>query len=182
MSKKSEFRPDVRTRPPILCLGPNKTGTKSLHVLFSRSGIRSVSMGGPRRSKNLAKCFLRNSSAARPILEGFEESEAFSDISWLDSRVHIDVSAFVPQIVAQYPASARRMVEFQKAPFLGGAFLRHFSKCYNVSVKETLEIWRRYYRQHRESVFRAVEAAGGNLLHFTLGQDDPSAIKEFFGT
>ncbi len=177
---------EVRHRPKIFCVGPNKAGTKALHDFFLRNGIRSISMGGPRASRNLAQSFLRNLSAARPILEGFEEAEAFSDISWIDRRLHIDVSAFVDALIREHPEAYyiynTRPLEpwiASRLSHFGGKFLKDFVRCYGVSEQRAEEMWREYFAAHRAKVEAAVSGIGGRLLVFDIASDDPRRIAEF---
>ena len=176
----------LTARPRIFCLGPNKSGTKSLHEFFMANGIRSVSMGGPRRSLNIAQSFLRNLSAARPILTGFEWAEAFSDISWIERRYYIDVSVFVDAIVQECPDSYfiyntrdREAWINSRRKHFGGQFLRDFSRCYNLSHDESVEIWRQYFDRHRTHVETAVTAIRGRLLIFRVDRDPPEKLAAF---
>ncbi|MGF1552476.1 MAG: sulfotransferase [Paracoccaceae bacterium] len=173
-------------RPRILCLGPNKTGSKSLHRFFLANGIVSLSMGGPYPARNLARRMMRNVAEARPVLRGMEDVEAISDINWLQGRTILNEALFLDRLVAEHPDAYfvyndRPIEEWlaSRAAHHGGRYLRNYMHCYNVGRTTALASWRHYHTAYRARVIGAVDAVGGKLLVFTVGRDDPARLVEF---
>ncbi|MGK7297313.1 MAG: sulfotransferase [Candidatus Wenzhouxiangella sp. M2_3B_020] len=173
-------------RPRIICLGPNKTGTKSLDRFFKANGVRSRSMGGPYPSGNLARRMLRNLAAARPVLHGMDGAEALSDINWLDGRTILNESVFLERLVIENPDSYfiyndRPVEEWiaSRVAHHGGRELRNYMRCYNVDRDQAIAMWREYHSSHRRRASEAIERIGGKFLVFRVGHDDPQILVDY---
>lgn len=75
----------------IFCIGLNKTGTISLHQALEMLGVRSLHWGGPPSGAKVGEAL----KAGRPLVEGFPDFDAFSDIAALSKRY--------PLLAEQYP-------------------------------------------------------------------------------
>ena len=173
-------------RPPILCLGANKSGTSSLQHFFTGNGIAAVHRGGADRRRNIAHVMLRNASAARPILTGLERFEAFSDISYNDGRVSIDVAAFAERLFADCPDGyfiynhrPREAWVQSRARHHGGHLLRNTQRAYGMEQEAVLEMWRAYHDAHGARVRALAAASGARFLDFAVGTDPPEALVAF---
>ena len=173
-------------RPKIFCIGPNKTGTTTIHHFFKGNGIQSVHFGGDRRSKNLAQIFVRNVSAAKPILTGVEQYDAFSDVTFVSSKIYLDMALFIDRISAEYPDAyyiynyrpTEGWIDSRKKHY-GGAFWRRYSNCYHFSQDDAVREWRAYAETRRTRDVEMLRAAGRRVIEFELGKDDPQAIVDF---
>lgn len=87
----------------IFCIGLSKTGTRSLHDALLLLGLRSVHWGGPdlqtavRRGPEIRDAIELALRAGRPLLDGIDEADAYSDIEALTHNFDV--------LDRQYPAS-----------------------------------------------------------------------------
>jgi hypothetical protein len=85
--------PSLTDRARVFCIGLNKTGTISLHQALEHLGYRSLHWGGP----PVRRLIEANAEAGRPLLDGVEEFDAYSDILALSERFEL--------LDRQYPGS-----------------------------------------------------------------------------
>ena len=75
------------TRPKVFQIGFNKCGTTSLHRFFERSGLKSVHWDGgylaPRMEDNIL--------AGRRAIAGYDEYDAFSELSYMCEHRVVEV-------------------------------------------------------------------------------------------
>ncbi len=87
----------------IFCIGLSKTGTRSLHDALLLLGFRSVHWGGPelqsavRRGPEMRAAVEAALRDGRPLLEGLDEADAYSDIEALSRNFDV--------LDRQYPGS-----------------------------------------------------------------------------
>lgn len=87
----------------IFCVGLNKTGTRSLHDALQVLAFRSVHWGGPnlttavQRGPEIHAAVMQSLREGRPLLEGLEDADAYSDIGALSTNFDV--------LDSQYPAS-----------------------------------------------------------------------------
>lgn len=62
----------------VFCIGPNKTGTTSLHDAFVVLGLRSVHWMDP-SGRNIQDIIKANYESGDPILKGLEDFDAYTD-------------------------------------------------------------------------------------------------------
>lgn len=68
--------PAMTSRQRTFVVGHNKTGTRSIHQFLSRNGFRGVHWDNGRLAESMAS----NLARGRPLLEGYERFEVFSDM------------------------------------------------------------------------------------------------------
>ena len=87
----------------IFCVGLNKTGTRSIHDALQILGFRSVDWGGPslptavQRGPEIHAAMKQSLREGRPLLEGLEDADAYSDIGALSTNFDV--------LDSQYPDS-----------------------------------------------------------------------------
>lgn len=82
----------------IFCIGLNKTGTTSLHEAFGILGYKSIHYHD-NESRLLHEFIYGNFNNGRPILEGIDDFDAYSDwIAWKPERIF-------PKFDQEYPGS-----------------------------------------------------------------------------
>jgi len=86
-------------RPRFFQIGFNKCGTASLHRFFRLNGIASVHHDRGR----LAIAVDANLRAGRHVLSGYEDSEAFFDMSFLRPHIHVEIYKHWETILEQVP-------------------------------------------------------------------------------
>ena len=80
-------------------IGFNKCGTKSLYRFFRDNGFAAVHHDGGR----LAIAMDANLRAGRRLLAGYEEFEAFFDMSFLRPHIHVEIYKRFELILEQVP-------------------------------------------------------------------------------
>jgi hypothetical protein len=87
----------------VFCVGLSKTGTRSLHEALQILGLRSVHWGGPdlttavQRGPEMRAAIEAAERDGRPLLDGLEDADAYSDILALSTRFEV--------LDRQYPGS-----------------------------------------------------------------------------
>jgi hypothetical protein len=152
----------------IFCIGLNKTGTSSLHRALETMGFRSLHFGGPAVRQTIQ----RADSEGRPLVEDFDEYDAFSDILYLSQRY--------AQLDRQYPgakfilttrplddwlASRRRHVERNVELKARGLYDRGF-------VTVDLDAWRAEYEEHHARVREYFAERPDDLLEMDITNGD----------
>ena len=92
-----------KTRQRVFVVGHNKTGTRSIHQFLSRNGFRGVHWDNRRLAESMAS----NLARGRPLLEGYERYDAFSDMEsvvWETKRL-IYAYRWYRLLDRQYPGS-----------------------------------------------------------------------------
>ena len=88
--------------PYIFFIGFNKSGTTSIHKLFSENGIPSIHWKGGK----LARCCLINAIKGKPLLAGYDRAfRVFSDIAFRTDKFWFEGNSFFRQLDKDYPNS-----------------------------------------------------------------------------
>ena len=91
------------TRPKVFQIGFNKCGTTSLHRFFERSGLRSVHWDGgylaPRMEDNIR--------AGRRAIAGYEEYDAFSELSYMCEHRVVEIGFQYLDVLLEQEPDAR---------------------------------------------------------------------------
>lgn len=88
-------------RPRFFQIGFNRCGTAALHRFFRLNGIASVHHDGGR----LAIAMDANLRAGRPVLAGYEDREAFLDMSYLRAHLHVEIYKRWEVLLEQVPGA-----------------------------------------------------------------------------
>ncbi len=147
--------PDIK----IFVIGFNRCGTRSLHMLFRKSGIRSAHWRGFDPSRNLAAIMARNVDQNSNILQGLETYTAFLDISYHSFELCIEGCRFFKHMHAQYPNSYfvynTRPVEHwvqSRLRHRHGDLIRRVVSAYGCRIQDLPERWTSEYEAHRRDV------------------------------
>ena len=91
------------TRPKVFQIGFNKCGTTSLHRFYERSGLRSVHWDGgylaPRMEDNIR--------AGRRAIVGYEDYDAFSELSYMCEHRVVEVGFQYLDVLLEQEPDAR---------------------------------------------------------------------------
>lgn len=142
-----------RTRPPIIVLGFNKTGTTSLHHWFKQSGIRALHHGGHRRKNNVAMRIARNVQNGRGALDGFNHYEAFSDLTYTDHKQSVNGNAFFRELYQDQPdayfilnhRSTEAWVKSRRGHG-SGSLLERTRRIHGLTADAVEDLWRDLHR------------------------------------
>lgn len=95
-------RENTRLKPKIFIVGFNKSGTTTLHQYFKSNNLSSVHWDGGR----MAVAMQANCIASRPVMSGYDRAfTAFSDMVFLNEKIHIEGNAQFRNMDADYPQS-----------------------------------------------------------------------------
>ena len=86
-------------RPRVFVIGFNKCGTSSLHRFFQRSGLRSIHYDHGR----LPLKMLDNIKSGQPVMSGYEDYDALTDMNYLCEHVQFDAIEHFRVIMEQEP-------------------------------------------------------------------------------
>lgn len=171
--------------PKVFQIGMNKTGTRSIFVLFKRSGYKSVHWGKGLIAEDIAES---KKTGIKPLGE-WSDTVLFTDME----SVHKDSEplegykhyAYLDQHYpdAKFILNTRDVNRWLRSRFLhrDGKYLRYFERHYNT--KDPIEImqrWKRSWELHHEEVRAYFSDKPGKLLEFELGVDDGQVLKDFF--
>lgn len=178
-----QFRhPDTK----IFVIGFNRCGTRSLHMLFRKSGIRSVHWRGPDPSRNLAAIMARNVDLNSNILQGLEAYTAFSDLSFHKFDKFIEACRFFKHMHAQYPDSyfvynTRPVEHWVRSRFRHkqGKLIRMAMSVYGCRVEDLPERWTSEYEAHRRDVLSFFFDKPDKLCVFDIENDDITKLIGF---
>jgi hypothetical protein len=154
-------------RPRIFGIGLNKTGTISLHQALEHLGYRSLHWGGP----TVRQAIEANEAAGRPLLHGFDEWDAFSDILVLSERYGM--------LDRQHPGSrfiltTRPMedwVESRRAHVLRNQARAERGEYQGTFLTVEPDVWRAEFLAHHEAVDRYF-AGRDDLLVLRIAEGD----------
>ncbi len=135
----------------------------------------------------MAHVLLNNLSLGRRPFEGYEDTVAFSDVSYADTQLYVEGCRFFRQLHAAYPdaffvLNTRNVDAWLKSRgahhSLDGSLMKRVLSAGNLSVEDTTAGWRRMFEDHHAEV-RAHFAESDRFLEFNIETDDPQVFVEF---
>ena len=179
-------------RPPtnrrIFLIGPNKCGTTSFHRLFTSSGVRSVHfeyVQGETR-KNLAQRMVSNISIGESIIHGLTQFQAFSDMSYTDTKLHIDGAMLYRLIHRELPSdyfilNTRNVDGWIRSRFLHnkGTLATRQMKLYECTKDELEVLWRKQFKEHHQDVVSYFSSTTDKFILYNIEDDKPDKLKDF---
>ena len=186
----------------IFQIGFNKCGTSSLYHFFKDNDIKSLHWRWWDESahKYVALEMKRNYENGRPLLEGMEDFNFYSDMeSHLDGFdndwddyfpcVHAYMDYF-KELDKQYPSSkfilnyrdVNKWIQSRESHRLGsgrtylGSYMHHM----NISKQKVFTLWKKQWDAHINNVAEYFKNRPDDILFFNIEEEDPSKIKDFF--
>lgn len=146
-------------RPKIFFIGKNKTATTSLHIMFKRSGYRSVHCIA-KEGGHIGKRMYDNIEAQREILWGMETQDVFSDLLYAKKKLFFDGAEHFKKLYAEYPDAyfvlqTRDTDSWIKSrtKHKKGEFIKRLMTMQRVKTKlEMQDIWREEKETHEQKV------------------------------
>ena len=175
----------MSTRPKVFVIGLNKTATRSIFMLFKRSGYRGMHYSHGILARDIAdsKQTRRPASGAvrrrrrlhghggceRPPTGPFE---GYAEYAHLDA--HYPDAKFVLNIRGLNGWLRSRMLHRE------GSYFRKWAALYGTDDPiEVMTRWKAQYEDHHDAVRAYFADKPGRLLEFRIGKDDPRALVEF---
>lgn len=170
----------------IFLIGFNKTATTSFHILFVKSGIKSIHWGGVDPKSNIACNIMKNISNGFPVLRGLEKYTAFSDMTFINEDFYIEGCKFFKYLYEEYPDSyfilnTRSLKNWirSREHHMGGEFLRSSQKSLGLNKKETAKFWSKQYKNHLQEVRDFFKNNNANFIEFDIENNDIQNIVDF---
>lgn len=174
------------TRPRIFFIGPNKTGTNSFDDWLRRSGVRTVHFGGYEPKNSLAVRMFSNFSARRPILEGIDGYEAYSDLNYNRNGTYLDGGRLFRQLHRDHPDAYfvlnLREVEgwtVSRAGHSNGTHAERMALALGVPVDRLPEIDRELLKRHIGDVRAYFAGTDARFIEFDIERDSPEVLARF---
>jgi hypothetical protein len=166
----------------IFLIGFNKCGTTTIHRYFAANGIRSVHWDKGR----LAKRVFHNIARGDPLLAGYENFDAFTDMEYLDDRgaYHLEAYKLFPYLAAQYPdavfiLNTRDREAWIRSRLRQPNYAARARKHHRVaSDKELADIWRADWDHHHRRVTEFFSRGTYRFLVCHIETDLPHLLEE----
>jgi len=139
----------------IFQIGFNKAGTVSIHYFFTENGISSVHWD----RGNISKTIHNNYLTGKPLLEGLEEYQAFTDMEHTLEGGGFIYSAerYFKELDQAYPESLF-ILNFRDMESWIRSRLNHKDYLFDTMLQnaltknEAIELWREEYKKHIDNV------------------------------
>lgn len=188
----------------VFVVGFNKCGTTSMHRLFEAAGLRSLHWRRGPEDEPCALAMRANQQAGLPIIAGFEDYQAFSNLDYFCEHQHVEMSRHFRLLMEQEPDARfilnvrdvdrwirSRMDQFSERPARpplddcpGGtrcssrlSFAEKYSRYFKISKNECQTHLRCVWHSHINAV--RSEIPHDRLLVFDVERDDPLSICNF---
>lgn len=164
----------------VFLVGFNKCGTRSLASYLESRGLKTVHWD----AGNLARTIKSNLAAGDYVLKGYEDYEAFCDITYLSAQEHIEGCRYYPEYM-KLPDAKFILNTRDKDGWIGSrldhpGYADRFSLAYNCQTAEdAVAIWSKVWDDQHREVVRDIPA--DRLLIFNIESDDPEKIDRFLG-
>lgn len=171
--------------PKVFQIGLNKTATRSIFVLFKRSGYKSVHWA----KGDLAADIAENKALGQKPLTSWADTVLFTDMESVHKKStplegYRDF-AFLDQHYpkAKFILNSRDVNGWLRSRMLHreGKYFRYFVHHFNTSDPiEIMQRWKIGWQEHHAAVRAYFADRPGKLLEFTVGEDDGQKIVDFF--
>lgn len=165
----------------IFQIGFNKSGTGSIHNFMLKNDIPSIHWGGGKLSKAICK----NYSNSEPLLNGFDDFLAFSDMEHVKEEGGYFYSAehFFKELDVQYPGSIfilnyRDCESWISSRFNHGGYVLHSCREKGEDVDTVVKSWRDEYFRHIDNV-KSYFGESERLFEMDLDKMDSSDLGDF---
>jgi len=142
--------------PKIFVIGFNKTATRAFHNLFKNSGIASVHWD----EGKLARTMIANDVNGQPLLSGYENTIAFSDMEFVSEKeaMYVHMTHY-QKLFHQYPNSyfilnTRNIAAWiaSRKAHANGKYLLMCMESQRLSEEEMVAKWHQEFCAHCREV------------------------------
>ena len=175
-------RKPERSLPKVVAVGFNKCATRSLALLFARSGHRAVHQKLPQRwrlRRKLGGIMRANCQVGRPVFSGIENYTFYGDL--IDSSRHFtfDGNSLFREILADYPDTILLLNWRDQDAWIRsrlthghGEFAAREQRLRGLATEEDLVAqWRQEWDGHLAAVRSFMADRPRQLLDFNIDQD-----------
>jgi hypothetical protein len=171
--------------PKVFQIGLNKTATRSIFLLFKRSGYKSVHW-----SKGLlAEDIAAKSNTGEVPLTDWNDTVLFTDIESVHTTAEpIEGYKYFEFLDQMYPdakfiLNTRDVNSWLRSRMLHreGKYFRYFVHHFGTSDPiEIMQRWKASWQDHHDAVRDYFADKPGKLLEFEIGVDDGEKLRDFF--
>lgn len=181
-------------KPIVVQIGFNKCATKSLTILFAKSGYNALHYNfrffrGTRKKASerpAQEKIFQNIKAGRPAFTGFEDIDAFFDLEFHRPNMRRENFKSFREIHEFYPNAKFILNMREKEAWLNsrrrhqdGKYLAKFMSIYDETEDQIIQRWAEDYDSHHAQVREFFRPYPGKLLEFQIETDDVSKVIEF---
>ena len=166
----------------IFIIGFNKTATRAFHNLFKASNIKSVHWD----NGDLAKKIVDNHKSDKPLLNGYEEYQAFSDMEFVSKTLTLyPHRTLFKKLHHCYPGSyfilnTRNVydwIESRKA-HADGLYLSLCMKANDLTEEELTALWLEEYYFHCNEAIQFFKGYR-KFISLDIERFEPEVLKSF---
>lgn len=170
--------------PKVFQIGLNKTGTRSIFVMFKRSGYKALHYEGGMLADDI--------EAAK--INGTKPLEQYSDVTFFADMENV-VKESPPiesyrdfEFLDQHYPDAKFILNHRdvnrwimsRLKHRGGKYYRQYVRHYGTAdVAEIARLWRDKHAEHYAAARDYFSERPGKMLEFELGVDDATKIADF---
>jgi predicted transposase YbfD/YdcC len=165
----------------IFQIGFNKSGTTSIHQFFLDNNILSIHWDAGKLSKTIHNNFL----SGNPLLKGYEDYQAFTDMEHNKDGGGFFYSAekYFKELDQSYPGSLfilnfRDIESWIKSRINHGRYLFNTMNENNTTEEEVKEKWKDEYKNHIQNVLEYFKERD-NLLVLELKKGNEYLLGDF---
>lgn len=171
--------------PKVFQIGMNKTGTRSIFILFKRSGYKSVHWDKGRLAEDIARA---SETGAHPLAL-WSDTVLFTDMESVHGQAApIEGYKYFELLEKSYPnakfiLNTRDVDRWLRSRMLhrDGKYFGYYTRHYETADPiEIMTRWKRSWEDHHRSVREYFDDKPGKLLEFELGVDHGEKLQEFF--
>lgn len=166
----------------IFQIGFNKCGTKFLFQLFSQLGFKCIYADEGRLAKRILQNFLND----EPLLNGYEEYDAYFCMENVSMNVFINMILFREldrqYVDCKFILNIRDVNDWINARLNEPKYLQEFILSSNTYDTQSVILkWKSQWKRHYHNVLQhfGVERLNKDLIIFDMNQDHPQKILHF---
>lgn len=170
--------------PKVFVIGLNKSATRSIHVLFVRSGYGSLHHKGGELARDIFACKGRGEKPLTQFvgISVFADMEAITgpDAPLFGYSQFAYLHHHYPD--ARFIFNSRPLEDWLQSRMnhRNGSYFRKYCKLLGTEDEvEVRKVWTKHYEDHHEAVEDYFADRPGQLLRFQVGVDGAEKIAEF---
>lgn len=166
----------------VFQIGFNKCGTASIFHYFNKCGFKSIHWD----NGNLSKKLKENYEDGKPLLQGYEEFQVFTDMEHRedDQEAFYSYQNFYKELDIQYPNSlfilnTRNVDKWIASRLKHPNYLKRTMHSTGLNEAQVIDKWREHFFNHINDVKSYFECKS-NLIQIDLDKDSPDKIYREF--
>lgn len=160
----------------IFQIGFNRCATTAIHIFFEKNGLKSVHWD----KSLLAQKIHKNHLDKKPLLEGYEEYDCFTDMESAKDNIFIYLTLF-KELDKQYPNSKfilniRNIDDWIKSRVNHWGYLKFYQDNTGFDNDEIITLWRRNWEDHILNVKNYFNNRPNDLIVFDIDNESEKFV------